>query len=123
VINTHLAVALVAAAIGAGGAWQVQGWRWRAADADRLELEREARRGQEVQADVAAVRHETKRAGLQQQRQALTQETDRAITAAPDFHAGMCWDDGGLRAIADALGAPADPGEPAPAVRGASAPE
>ena len=122
-LQASLAVGLVALAIGAGSAWQVQSWRWAAADADRMEVEREARRGQEIRADGAAVRHETTRAGLQQQRQVLTQETDRAITSSPDWHAGMCFDDDGLRGIADALGAPANPGQPAPAVRGASAPD
>lgn len=122
-IYIHVAAAVVALAVGAGAGWQVQAWRWRAADADRLEIERESRRGQEIRVDTAAVRHETTRAGLQQQRQVLTQETDRAITAAPDWHAGMCFDDDGLRGIADALGAPADPGQPAPAVRSASAPD
>ena len=122
-LQASIVASLAALAIGAAGAWQVQAWRWRAADADRVELEREARRGQEIRADGAAVRHETTRAGLQQQRQVLTQETDRAITAAPDWHAGMCFDDDGMRAILAADGRAAHPGQPAPALPSASAPD
>jgi hypothetical protein len=122
-LYTHLAAALAAMAMGATGAWHVQGWRWRAADADRMEIEREARRGQAVRADTAAVRHETTRAALAETRQAVTQETDRAIAAAPDWHAGECFDPDGLRGIAAALGAAGDTGQPAPAVPAASAPQ
>ncbi len=106
-------------AIGAAGAWQVQAWRWRAADADRLELEREARRGQEQRADGAAVRHEATRAGLQQQRQVLTREIERVVEVP--LYRDVCLDADGLRVIATAAGASPDSGQPAPAVPAAAA--
>lgn len=120
-LGVPLAALAIGAAAGAAGAWHVQAWRWRAADADRLELERESRRGRERAADSAAVRHEATRAQLQDTRQALIKETDRAIAAAPDWHAGECFDADGLRGIAAALGAAADPGQPAPALPGSAA--
>lgn len=118
-----LAAVVAGLAAGFGGGFQIQAWRWRAADAARMELEREARRGREVLVAQAATRHETTRAQLQVQRATLTQETDRAIAAAPDWHAGECWDADGLRGIAAALGASAPGREPAAALPAASAPD
>jgi hypothetical protein len=40
-LYTHAAVALVACAIGATGAWRVQGWRQAQIELDRLEQQRE----------------------------------------------------------------------------------
>jgi hypothetical protein len=118
-------VLLLAALLGGGflAGWTVQGWRWRAADADRLEQQREARRGQEHQIAGAATRHEATRATLQVQRQVLTEETDRAIAAAPDWHADLCFSADGLRQLAAARDGPADPGQPAAALPAASSPE
>lgn len=118
-----VAALLAGLALGGAGAWQVQAWRWRAADAERLEVEREARRGAEARIDQAATRHEATRAQLQEQRAQLTEERERAIAAAPDWHAGQCWDDDGLRGIAAALGASAPRREPDAAVPAASAPD
>jgi hypothetical protein len=118
-IYTHAAAALIALAIGSAAGWQVQAWRWRAADADRLELEREARRGQELRADGAAVRHEATRAGLQQQRQVLTREIERVVEVP--LYRDVCLDADGLRLVAAAAGAEPDPGQLAPAVPAAAA--
>lgn len=38
-LYTHAAAALIALAVGFGGGWKVQAWRWGAADAERLALE------------------------------------------------------------------------------------
>ncbi|MDY0105320.1 MAG: hypothetical protein RBS27_01500 [Giesbergeria sp.] len=63
-IYTHIAAALLGAAIAATGAWQVQAWRWGAADADRLRAEQVAQEARETDArqqrsfaDQAAGRH------------------------------------------------------------------
>jgi hypothetical protein len=114
-----LSVAAAGFTAGAGAAWHVQAWRWRAADADRMELEREARRGQELRADGAAVRYEATRAGLQQQRQVLTREIERVVEVP--LYRDVCLDADGLRVVAAAAGADPDPGQPAPAVPAASA--
>lgn len=118
-IYTHLAAALVAAAVGAAGAWQVQGWRWRAADADRLELEREARRGQQIRADGAAVRHETERATIRAQQQIITREIERVVQVP--LYRSECVDADGLRLIAQAIGPAASASQPAAAVPASAA--
>lgn len=65
-LYTHVAVATVALAVGFGGGWKVQAWRWGAADAERLRLEaqgeqqtRAAERRQHV--DVLEAINEAKR--------------------------------------------------------------
>ncbi len=49
-IYTHAAAALLAAAIAATGAWQVQAWRWGTHEADRLQAEQTARDARESDA-------------------------------------------------------------------------
>jgi len=63
-LYTYVATALVAGAVAATGAWQVQAWRWGAADADRLRAEQIAQEARETDArqqrhfaDQAAGRH------------------------------------------------------------------
>lgn len=109
VVYTHVAVALLASAVGFYGAWQVQGWRWRAADADRMDQQREVRRGQDAQADSAAVRHEETRASLRAQQRALTREVEHVVEVP--LYRGECLDSDGLRLIADALGQPPSPAD------------
>ncbi len=114
-----LAAALAGLALGGAGAWQVQAWRWRAADAERLELEREARRAQERTADAAALAHERDRAAIRVQQRIITREVERVVES-PVYH-DVCLDADGLRIVAQAAGAAADPGQPAPALPAASA--
>ena len=52
-IYTHAAVALLAGAIAATGAWQVQAWRWGAHEADRLQAEQTARDARESSASTS----------------------------------------------------------------------
>ncbi len=62
--GTHIAAAAVAGVLAFGAAWQVQAWRWGAADADRLRAEQTAAAARESDArqqrrfaDQAAARH------------------------------------------------------------------
>ena len=112
--------AAVALAVGFAGAWQVQGWRWEAADAQRLRVEQRDRLRQMERADGAAVAHEQHRAGLRQAAQIITREVERVVEVP--LYRGECLDADGLQLIDRALGATADPGQPAPAVPAASAP-
>lgn len=115
-----IAVALIAGlALGGTGGWWVQGWRWRAADADRLELEREARRGQVHAADGAAVRHETTRAAIRAQQQFISREVERVVESP--VYRDVCLDADGLRLVVQAAGAAANPGQLAPAVPASAA--
>lgn len=119
-IYTHIAAALLAAAIGATGAWKVQSWRWEAADARRLQTEqRDALRRME-RADTAAVVHEQHRAELRQAAQVITREVERVVEVP--LYRGECLDAAGLQLVDRALGAAGDPGQPAAAVPPASAP-
>jgi hypothetical protein len=63
-IYTHVAAALLGAAIAATGTWQVQAWRWGAQEADRMRAEQVAQEARETDArqqrhfaDLAAGRH------------------------------------------------------------------
>lgn len=73
-IYTHAAAALLGAAIAATGAWQVQAWRWGAADADRMRAEQTAAAARESDArqqrrfaDQGAARHAATLATLNNQ--------------------------------------------------------
>ena len=114
-----LAGAMLAAAVGAGGAWKVQAWRWAAADAERLQAEqRDALRRQEA-AFGAAERFERDRQVSRTQIQTVTVEVPRVVER-PVYRA-ECWDADGLRLITQAIGAPVDPAEPDGSVPAASA--
>ena len=127
-IYTHLAAALLAAAIAATGAWQVQAWRWGAADGQRIAQEQTARdaaesdaRQQRRLADLAAAQHAQQLATLNTQlgaahahiarlsdRQCLTAGTVRMLN---NIGAGGL----GVRTpAANPAGAPPAPAAPAP---------
>lgn len=112
--------ALVAAALLAGLAlggtagWQVQGWRWAAADAARVQAEHEAQRGQERAADAAAARHEAARADIQSRQRVITREVERVVEVP--LYRRECLDADGLRLVAAAAGAAASASQPAPGV-------
>lgn len=118
-------VALLAAlaAYGAacfGAAWQVQSWRWQAADGRRAAADAEAQRLQRRSMDDAAGRHEAERARIAAQRRTITMEVERVITVEAAAAAAVCLGPDGLRLVADAA-AGRDTGQPAPALPAASA--
>lgn len=126
-MNSLLAAAGLSAALaGAAGfalAWQLQAGNQAEAELARREADAESQRLQARAAHGAGLRHEAARAALTRRMGAIRQETDRAIAAAPDFYAGLCLDDDGLRSVARALQPPGadDPAEPAAALPRASA--
>lgn len=108
-IYTHAAAALLAAAIAATGAWQVQAWRWGAHEADRLQAEQTARDARESDArqqrrfaDQAAARHAATLAQLNAQlgdaRAHIARLSDRPCLGA------------GTVGMLNNIGAPAGPG-------------
>ena len=128
-IYTHAAAALLAAAIAATGAWQVQAWRWGAHEADRLQAEQTARDARESDArqqrrfaDQAAARHAATLAQLNAQlgdaRAHIARLSDRPCRGAGTV--GMLNNIGapagpGVRTHPGQLaGAPAAPATPAP---------
>jgi len=113
-IWTHVAAALLAAAL-AGGAWKTQDWRYAARDKERIEAEAEKRRNDAKVADTAAVGHEQFKERERVVYQTITETVDR-IVEKPVYRS-VCLDNDGLRALNDAIrGVAPDPGEPAPAV-------
>jgi hypothetical protein len=122
-VAAGLAALAAAGAAGFALAWQLQAGNQAEAELARRETDAESQRLQGRAAHGAGVRHEAARAALTRRMGAIRQETDRAIAAAPDFYAGLCLDDDGLRSVARAL-QPAgadDPAEPAAALPGAGA--
>lgn len=99
----------------ATGAWQVQNWRFGAIERDRLTAEQEHRRNNERAATVASTSYETRKAAAQPIAAATTSEVNRVIQSKPDFSAGQCFDDDGLR-ILRAAAAGTAPGQSGPAV-------
>ena len=124
-IYTHIAAALLGAAVAATGAWHVQAWRWGAADAERLRAEQLAQEARESDArqqrrfaDLAAGRHAQQLATIHQQlgdaRAQIALLSDR-----------QCLDAGTVRMLngigASGLGVRAPAGEPAGAAAAAAA--
>ena len=127
-IYTHIAAALLGAAIAATSAWQVQAWRWGAADADRMRAEQTAAAARESDArqqrhfaDQAAARHAAALATLNTQlgdaRAHIARLSDRQCLAAGTVRMlnGIGASGLGVRATAANLaGAPPAPAAPAP---------
>jgi hypothetical protein len=105
---------------GAAAAWQVQSWRWEAADARRLQTEQRDRLRRMERMDGASVAHEQRRVELRREAQIITREVERVVEVP--LYRGECLDAAGLQLIDRALGAASDPGQPAPAMPAASAP-
>jgi hypothetical protein len=120
-IYTHAIAALVAAVIAAFGAWQVQDWRYGAKEAQRLELEREVRRGNAKTADKASEAHEQTKAEAKTEFQTIYQEVERVVEKP--VYRNVCFDDDGLRLVARALGDRPTSRQSSPALPGTDKPE
>lgn len=106
-LYTHVAVAIVAAALASGGTWRVQEWRHGAIEAKRLDAERVAKdaadsdaRQQRLFNDTAAGRHAADLAGLN------TQLGDARARIALLSSTRQCLDAGTVRLLND-IGKPA----------------
>ena len=120
-LYTHAIAAAVAGALAFGGAWQVQAWRWGAADADRMRAEQTAAAARESDArqqrhfaDQAAARHaaalDTLNTQLGDARAHIARLSDRQCLAA------------GTVRMLNNIGAPTGLGVRAPAANPAGAP-
>lgn len=128
-LYTHAIAAAVAGAVAFGGAWQVQAWRWGAADADRMRAEQTAAaardsdaRQQRRFADQAAARHAATLATLNTQlgdaRAHIARLSDRQCLAAGTVrmlnNIGAPTGLGVRTPAANPAGAPPAPAAPAP---------
>lgn len=109
-IYSHAAAALLGAALAAAGAWQVQGWRYEAREAERLEQQAELRRNREKAAGMASTGFESDRSRNEARRQA-TAEVLEKIVERP-VYLQQCLDDDGLRELNAQIRRAADPGQP-----------
>jgi predicted metalloprotease len=117
VIQTHLVAALVAALVGFGSAWQVQDWRFGAAERDRIEAAQEVERLRAAQADAASSAHEQERAENRAKFRVIYKDVERVVEK-PVYRDRECFDSDGLRILSEAIsgGAGNAASEPAPAV-------
>lgn len=113
-IYTHLAAALVSAALAFAAGWQVRAWKAGADDAAQVRTDARTALARAERGDGAARGHEGTRAQLQRQDAVLVREIERVVEKP--VYRTECIDADGLRIIAAALSGAADPGQPAPAV-------
>jgi hypothetical protein len=113
----YLAIALLSAALSGFGTWKVQNWRYAAIEKDRIEAAAEKAKFDRRAVDVAAAGHEKDKAQIRTEFLVITEKVEHAIQS--DFYAAgqpACFDDSGLRALSDSLGAAPAPSVPASAV-------
>lgn len=116
-IYTHIAAALIAAAVVAPTIWRVQEWRHDAQDKERIETARETERLRARTADKASEGHEVFKEKERVVYQTITETVDR-IVERPVYR-NDCLDADGLRELNAAIaGSSAITGKPAPAVPG-----
>ena len=110
-IYTHVAAAAVSLAIGFAGGWQVQAWRWDAADLKRLEAQRSEANRQIRAIDKASEGYEGDRAAIRTEFIEITKEVERVVQKP--VYRNVCLDDDGLRQLERAAAATGYPGQPA----------
>lgn len=93
--------ALVAALLGASGAWTARGWLCTANEAERVAAEAEVRAKQASVANTAATGHERDKVKLQTKFVTIT-ETVEKIIEKPIYRTD-CYDAEGLRAVNEAI--------------------
>ena len=114
-IYTHAAAALLAAAIAATAAWQVQAWRYDARELARVQAQAEAFKQAERTASTAATAHEQDKTHDAARIRTIRTTVDKIVERP--VYLGQCLDDDGLRALAAAIrpgDAAAQPGDPLP---------
>lgn len=115
-LYTHLAAALAGAAIGFGGAYQLQNWRYGAIEAKRLSAAVEAEKARDKASYAAANTFEKGRTHVETVFQTIT-ETVEVIVDRPVYRQ-QCFDDDGLRTLRSAVEAAApSPGGTVPPAR------
>lgn len=108
-IYTHVAAAILGAAIAATVAWGVQDWRYGAIERHRIEAQHELERNNQKAADAASGGYEDDRAKTNWRQRAIRVEVDR-IVERPVYR-NVCLDDDGLRLLHGAIKRFDDPGE------------
>lgn len=106
---THAAAALIALAVGFGGGWTVQAWRY---DSKELAAQQNAQAKARLQrqgAEAQSVVYEVVREKLRTDYIPILQEVEREADASRDRE---CLAADGVRLVNDAIGIANHPGEP-----------
>jgi len=114
-MNSKAIILVVAMAVSFASAWIAQNWRYAAKEAERLEAQREHERANALAADKASEAHEEAKAEIKTQIQVVYRDAEKIIERP--VYRNVCFDDAGLQLIARAIGNPATPSQPTPAVR------
>ena len=96
-LYTYAATAIVAGALAFGGGWQVQAWRWDAADKQRIEQEAKERQKQLDRAHVASTTFEDKRTTNETRYRTVTVTLEKIVDRP--VYRDACFDDDGLHAV------------------------
>jgi type II secretory pathway pseudopilin PulG len=115
----NLYVIAIVAALAAFGSWQVQNWRAKANEADRIEAQHEKERMDRRAVDNAASGHEADKVRIRTVTKVIEREVANATRT--EFYAAdapACLDADGLRIVAQSLGRAPAASEPARTVRG-----
>lgn len=109
-LYTYAATAIVAGALAFGGGWQVQAWRWDAADKQRIEQEAKERQKQLDRAHVASTTFEDKRTTNETRYRTVTVTLEKIVDRP--VYLNQCLDSDGLLQLNAQIARAADPGQP-----------
>lgn len=96
-LYTYAATALVAVAIGFGGGWKTQGWRWDASEKQRIEQEAKERQKQLERAHMASTTFEDKRTTNETRYRTVTVTLEKVVERP--VYLQQCLDDEGLAGL------------------------
>ena len=108
-LYTYVAVGVAALAIGFGGGWKINDWRWDAADKQRIEREAKKKNEQiETAQEVSAVVEKIRT--VNEIRYRTVTVTLEKIVDRP-VYLNQCIDDDGLRILNDQISGNPNPGK------------
>lgn len=109
-LYTYVATGLIALAVGFGGGWKTQGWRWDASEKQRIEQEAKERQRQLERAHTASTTFEDKRTTNETRYRTVTVTLEKVVERPVYLNA--CLDPDGLRILNGQITRAADPGQP-----------
>ena len=96
-LYTYAATALVALAVGFGGGWKTQGWRWDASEKQRIEQEAKERQKQLDRAHTASTTFEDNRTTNETRYRTVTVTLEKVVERP--VYLSACFDSDGLRIL------------------------
>lgn len=108
-LYTYAATALVAVAIGFTGGWKTQGWRWDAAEKQRLEQEAKDLHRANERAQASSSTFESKRSANETKYRTVTITLEKIIDRP--VYISACFDADGLRLLNEQISGNPNPGK------------